>query len=1041
MPNAYSGRVRAAVSPFVREQFPSFYREEGPRFIEFLTEYYRWKETEGPLAKSRRMLDYVDVDATEEEYLRSFAAKYLVGVDGGDSSRVRFLVKHVVDVYRSKGSLDGLKLLFRLLYSTEADVYVPSVDMLAPSGATWKRPQYVEVSESPLNESFRQKRIRGYNSGATAIAEDYVEFHARGRPARVLYLSGIRGSFQVGEKVYSAASDLKDAPFITGSAGTLTLSSGPANSAVGDEYAHLPGEMVVRVSSVDSDGTGSLEFTLLDGGFGYTLDAAVTVVAGEIATEDSLPVVCEDGSYLDAAESGSAASLYVSALTDTETVQVPTTLLLPHVDDLLSGNAVSTYLPVITENLRSVVTESDEVLLAETSGSTAFTSLALSDWVDYRDVTVGTVSAVVTTSPGSGYASDATVHVWDELIGPEGLSDGAGGVMGDDASVYAEASSGDDTASTVKVYSSGFSYFEGERVTAEFISEENVTAEDGSTLVTESGDRVAWGRSSELSVTGTVTLAAVGVGEGRWVDEAGMLNSSKRVQDSYYYQEYSYDVRSRLSLDRYESTLKMMYHPAGVELFGTTVVDSDSSDGVTGSTEVTQSDYDYTVLDLIESRLDGAAFRFIDERVVVKSSSNTHNDYDGSVGGRVACSRASQKMVWRSGVLTAVAADALPYDEHPLTGESLGLLIEGSATNALTNTSTMSDSSWHTARVTVTGGYPAPDGTNTAFAVTESVVSGRKAVGKQDFTVTANSTYAFSAYVKLKPDGNVVYPMLLVSNGNNASSVRAAVVFDVVSGTHQAGATSNSGAYSPAVLAAGMEECPDGWWRVWAAAQIGGSDSTLGFYLTWETSYVNSNIGPSYTGDGVTGIYAWCPMVEVGKLRPSSPVQSGSSPGTRAADAITASASTYFPFGSQYTAAASYTLPYAAGVDERVAAAADSGTDAEEVAILASSALGTGVRGRSSSAAQFDLFDVPDCGAAATPYRVVASVATGSAVAAADGTLGSEDATVSVPAVSVVRFGHDSDGNFLDGHLRSFLVLCGVAESDSWVQEVSVLNE
>ena len=53
-----------------------------------------------------------------------------------------------------------------------------------------------------------------------------------------------------------------------------------------------------------------------------------------------------------------------------------------------------------------------------------------------------------------------------------------------------------------------------------------------------------------------------------WTTTRGFLNSDKYIQDSYYYQTYSYEIRVPLTLDKYKNILYNTFHTAGTELFG-----------------------------------------------------------------------------------------------------------------------------------------------------------------------------------------------------------------------------------------------------------------------------------------------------------------------------------------------------------------------------------------------------------------------------------------------------------------------------------------
>lgn len=62
---------------------------------------------------------------------------------------------------------------------------------------------------------------------------------------------------------------------------------------------------------------------------------------------------------------------------------------------------------------------------------------------------------------------------------------------------------------------------------------------------------------------------------GRWEDDSGMIsNQDIRLQDSYYYQQFSYDIISNVNPDEYE-TLAQALHPAGTKMFTTYIMDAD----------------------------------------------------------------------------------------------------------------------------------------------------------------------------------------------------------------------------------------------------------------------------------------------------------------------------------------------------------------------------------------------------------------------------------------------------------------------------------
>lgn len=55
---------------------------------------------------------------------------------------------------------------------------------------------------------------------------------------------------------------------------------------------------------------------------------------------------------------------------------------------------------------------------------------------------------------------------------------------------------------------------------------------------------------------------------GKWKNTDSFLSSDKYFQDNFYYQEYSYVIKSPLTLSQYENLVKPVIHPAGTKLFG-----------------------------------------------------------------------------------------------------------------------------------------------------------------------------------------------------------------------------------------------------------------------------------------------------------------------------------------------------------------------------------------------------------------------------------------------------------------------------------------
>ena len=148
------------VSNLIEDQFPSFYKEEGESFIAFIKAYYQFLEQQDKtLNKTRNLFNTRDIDLTANVFLTEFRSKYFANFPKSIEGDERFLQKHILDLYRSKGSEEGVKLLFRLLYNEDIDIYVPSKDILKASDGIWVEQKYIEISNEPINYLYNLKYV------------------------------------------------------------------------------------------------------------------------------------------------------------------------------------------------------------------------------------------------------------------------------------------------------------------------------------------------------------------------------------------------------------------------------------------------------------------------------------------------------------------------------------------------------------------------------------------------------------------------------------------------------------------------------------------------------------------------------------------------------------------------------------------------------------------------------------------------------------------------------------------------------------------
>lgn len=130
----------------------------------------------------------------------------------------------------------------------------------------------------------------------------------------------------------------------------------------------------------------------------------------------------------------------------------------------------------------------------------------------------------------------------------------------------------------------------------------------------------------------------------------------------------------------------------------------------------------------------------------------------------------------------------------------------------------------------------APNGLQTADLLVEDTAAGAHNIYRS-FTCISGTPYTWAAYVK--PAGRSIVRLV-----NQAT----AVVYDVEFSLSGAGSATNRSGSGTATITA----LSDGWYRISATAT-----ATAGGTGYWQLNLCSAANTPSYTGDGVSGIYLW----------------------------------------------------------------------------------------------------------------------------------------------------------------------------------------
>ena len=464
-------------SQFIERQFPSYYREEGRELIELVKSYYRFleSETNQSIHNIRRIYQYRDIDTTLESMILFFKNKFLNGLFFDEESR--FIVKHILDLYRRKGSREGIELFFRLFFEDEIDVYYPSFDMFKPSQSSWKEGKYIQLNVVPNIDAFStavNRKIYGSISGAEAFVDGVFFINIRSSLIPILFISGTKGLFRSFDTVFSIE-PFTEFGSIYGSLNRVSLNQSDngtfsSNNRIGDRVVFIsPNEGLGakgRVSKVLDKFSGEIIFSIEDGGFAYTVNSpenttsesvvliseqlifmnnpnkefvieervkqtnsfdveVVGIVVGQ--TTDSIGIVLDDT----APEAGDPNFFFETGI-DIETVDRADNITKPVLFSTEFNDSSSFEVGELTniQNVR-VITDIIEDFLDVALNSSNFndTSLTpfsgtdpvnintpLNEAFDPKEFEIGTISKLKTINPGSNYQGDNFVLVKETLF-------------------------------------------------------------------------------------------------------------------------------------------------------------------------------------------------------------------------------------------------------------------------------------------------------------------------------------------------------------------------------------------------------------------------------------------------------------------------------------------------------------------------------------------------------------------------------------------------------------------------------------------------
>lgn len=648
------------ISQFTPQMFPQWVQSNGPNMVAFMEAYYEWMEKVGNVEYvASNLLNIRSIDNTFDQFIIDFQYEFMNQLPANIAADKRLLLKHILNLYQSKGSKRGFALLFRILFNTDITMYLPGRDMFKTSDNQWVQPAYIEVADSPFLATLVGHAIFSLGNGATGLVESYDVISQNNKVINILSLSNINGQFLYGDTIFSAEVPYgqADAPVITGSLSASAIINGGINWKVGD-LVNIQGSglseasgALGRVSTIAAE-NGKVVFGIDFGGFGFSTNAIVTVTGGggsgasfkvgSLINQETIVINIDEinpylNTQLDIATEGfrlnfiSPVGTFAVAeniiATSANSVELDFSFLLSNnlatfetlsnttigISGLNIVNLQTNFMTVtgaqaslallsngvilnsstshsivginscispiqinscngtiIAANTTSITIDNPNNYILATANVVGQTSTAhanvnsvtrLTNWLfpnfsntanldtplnvllTNETLVVGTIASLADANPGVEYGTNPTVTVEEPLVAGLGIQDGQGGIWGEDAIITADAIFANGIATSVQIIAAGYGFEPQDQI--EMSSPNNTS-----------------------SILGTAIVDSYGVAQGYWTSNNSFISSSTRLTDSFYYQNFSYELQTQVATSQFANAVMSLMHPTGYQMFG-----------------------------------------------------------------------------------------------------------------------------------------------------------------------------------------------------------------------------------------------------------------------------------------------------------------------------------------------------------------------------------------------------------------------------------------------------------------------------------------
>jgi len=512
------------------------------------------------------------------------------GYPSSSESNRRALYNRIRELFESKSTEEAYRFLFKAFFNENVQIRFPGDDLLRVSDGKFEKTSLIRVIPQNTNVfpigtifDFLNKTIRGQTSGAVGTVVNIQITFLGGIRYAEFNLKLVSGEFIEGETV-SDVLQPRLSTEVFGVVGNIRIIDGGSGYSVQDEII-ISGDGSEATAVVSSISEGPINRILINvPGFGYRLDTraninnidsggdglsiAVTEIANTYSvTRGSNTYILGDTSKISILNRGSGyVKTPIITLRDT-TIQSLGLLSerLIRIDNSGENYAVGdvlTFTGGAGTNAAGIVAavgnttpygednilfEDDFVLMQEQEVNGYRSQIKDEDWTN-----LGSILRIELTNLGDNYTSanlpTLTIEAGNTVSGSNAAFT-VQNIQGVSANVVvdiANNSVGIGSIRQVDIINPGINF----------------------TNATASASTRGDGNASLVP-----EISGLYVNRGFFTNDDGKVNI-KTIQDSLFFQDFSYVIRSGLIIDAYKELIKETVHPAGLEFFGEIVITS-----------------------------------------------------------------------------------------------------------------------------------------------------------------------------------------------------------------------------------------------------------------------------------------------------------------------------------------------------------------------------------------------------------------------------------------------------------------------------------